>query len=277
MRAAVQCLFSSNNPLSLSLSSFVKHFEVSRAKKEPHDRNFMKYISTPLFNNYYIRDLGFTPAPIKKDADPGISTTDQKAVMDRAKSILQGYDFVGITERMDESLVVFQMLLGLDTVDILYLKAKGHGRFDDGGYNQTCVYVQPAYVSPGMKAYFDSDKWKSRISGDTALYQAANASLDRTIEEVLGRDDFEVELYKYRKARELAQEKCQDTVVWPCDAGGKMNKRTPGCLWHDSACGFMCLDSVGETLNYSESLKYKSGPWTNPNTEKPKKDGEFGV
>ena len=38
-----------------------------------------------------------------------------------AQSIIDDYDFVAVTERLDESLVVLQMLLDLPLGDILYL------------------------------------------------------------------------------------------------------------------------------------------------------------
>eukprot|EP00543_Licmophora_paradoxa_P008376 CAMPEP_0202442388 /NCGR_PEP_ID=MMETSP1360-20130828/1835_1 /ASSEMBLY_ACC=CAM_ASM_000848 /TAXON_ID=515479 /ORGANISM="Licmophora paradoxa, Strain CCMP2313" /LENGTH=236 /DNA_ID=CAMNT_0049057739 /DNA_START=87 /DNA_END=797 /DNA_ORIENTATION=+ len=206
----------------------------------------------PLFSNYYIRDLSLHS--FDRDIDDPIPYAEQ---------ILTDYDFIGITERIDESLVAMMMLLDLEQSDILYLKAKGHGHFDDGGFNQTCVYVQPSFVSPGMKEYFESEEWHTRIRGDTALYKAANASLDRTIDEVLGRQNFQTELRKFLKARRLAEETCQDTVVWPCDASGTRRVVASGCLWHDSGCGFKCLDGVGMRFG-AEEYTYKSGPWTNP-------------
>jgi hypothetical protein len=45
---------------------------------------------------------------------------------------MEDYDFIGMVERMDESLVIMKMLLQLDMNDILYLSAK-HG----GGYMMT--------------------------------------------------------------------------------------------------------------------------------------------
>jgi hypothetical protein len=41
------------------------------------------------------------------------------------------YDFIAITERMDESAVELQMLLGLPLADVLYLNAKTSGGYED--------------------------------------------------------------------------------------------------------------------------------------------------
>jgi hypothetical protein len=56
---------------------------------------------------------------------------------DQQEHLLSSYDFVGITERFDESVVAMQLLLGLRTSDVLYLKAKGgaeEGLDGAGGY-----------------------------------------------------------------------------------------------------------------------------------------------
>jgi Sulfotransferase family len=42
--------------------------------------------------------------------------------VDTIRSILGGYDFVGVSERMDESLVALQLLLGLETEDVLHIR-----------------------------------------------------------------------------------------------------------------------------------------------------------
>ena len=79
---------------------------------EPTDANLMGELRAGgLFQNYHIRDLclanctgiGRNPTPLD------------------VQNLLDGYDFIGITEYMAESLVVMQMLLGLTTADIVHL------------------------------------------------------------------------------------------------------------------------------------------------------------
>lgn len=53
-------------------------------------------------------------------------------------SILGHYDFIAISERMEESMVVLQMVLGLKTSDNLCLNTKRQGGFDGGGYKNQC-------------------------------------------------------------------------------------------------------------------------------------------
>jgi Sulfotransferase family len=54
---------------------------------------------------------------------PSPSPSPPRAVsLKTIRTILRGYDFVGVSERMDESLVALQLLLGLETADILYMR-----------------------------------------------------------------------------------------------------------------------------------------------------------
>ena len=65
-----------------------------------------------------------------------------------------------------------QMILGLETNDLLYLRAKGSGGYDDAATkNRTCTYIVPSFVSPGMKDFFASEEWNNRNAGDKLLYK----------------------------------------------------------------------------------------------------------
>jgi hypothetical protein len=208
------------------------HFGVSREKSEPTDANFKYHILRhPYLQHYYLRDLSTSQyVPGKSD--------NVKAVND----ILQEYDFIGITERMDESLVAMQMILGLETNDMLYLRAKGNGGYDDGAANNgTCHYIVPSFTSPGMKEFFKSETWLNMSWGDTLLYYAALHSLDLTIDK-LGRDKFNRNLLLFRKAMALAESTCTN-VRFPCSESGDLQNRTD-CLWLDSGCGTHCLDNL---------------------------------
>lgn len=236
-------------PTKRATSQFF-HFQVSREKKEPSDVNFQKYLKHPLFNNYYFKSLSLQRSQMairKKPSKLGPANSAGSIV----NQMLKDYDFIGITERMDESLVVLAMLLDLKLTDVLYLTAKGSGGFDDGRYNQTCVYIVPSYVSPSMKEYFESPAWIERTEGDELLYKAAIASLDMTID-ALGRDAFDEKLADFRKARVLADEMCAHQVQYPCNADGSRRARAPGCLWNDSGCGNECLDKVTELIEKEE-------------------------
>ena len=67
----------------------------------------------------------------------------KSSVIDAANQILLDYDFIGATERMDESIVVLKMLmlLGVPLGDALYLAAKNMGRFNYGVYKHEYFFM----------------------------------------------------------------------------------------------------------------------------------------
>lgn len=243
MYPAVKRNFRERNPKKSFMWSFLReptsrfvseffHFQVSRKKVEPTDEAFQEYCRKYSYANY-IQVL---------HPEPGNQLVNKSAAV---AHIIQEYDFIGITERMDESLVVLKLLLGLEMNDILYLKsAKGKGGFDDGGFENTCVYIMPSFVSPGMRDFFDNNRtWKLLIKGDNMVYQAAYKSLDLTID-ALGRDLVAQELEKFHQAMKVAQKTCTN-VTYPCSPGGvKYHAPNNDCLFSDLACGYKCLESL---------------------------------
>ena len=84
-------------------------------------------------------------------------------------------------------IVVMAMLMGKPIGDVLYLKAKGHGGYDDGGgrdegWTKICTFIWPSFVSDGLKEHFRSDEFLEQVRWDRATHQAANRSLDVTID-----------------------------------------------------------------------------------------------
>lgn len=218
-------------PTSRFTSEFF-HFQVSRQGIQPTDANFQRYLTTGSnLNNLYIYNLHPRGGNHMQNAT--------KAV----EQILNEYNFIGITERMHESLVVLKLLLGLELNDILYVQStKTSGGFDDGVYNDTCVYIVKSFVSLGMQDFFATNgKWKEYTRGDLMLYQAANKSLDLTIA-ALGKDLVKRELQEYERAMQVAQETCQN-VKLPCSADGLRQKKHD-CLYWDLACGYECLENL---------------------------------
>lgn len=246
------------NPQKRVTSQFF-HFFVSREKIEPTDANFEAFLKRmPYMRDYYLKDLALIDSDnaklrkFIKHYDP-LEISDnmlQSLRLKLANSIMRGYDFIAITERMDESLVVLKMILRLKISDILYIKAKSSGGFDDGAFNGTCTFIVPSFVSPGMKNFFKTDEYLNRTEGDWMLYRAASKSLDMTIDR-LGREQVEQHVLEFRAAQKMANDRCSLGIRYPCTQGGV---RAPynthnapeahDCLWLDSACGYECLDRI---------------------------------
>jgi Sulfotransferase family len=244
------------------LVSMFFHFHVSRRRLEPRDEVFQGFLQDKrqLHPDYYIRTLDTSEDIItiyknntKTNTTTSFSKVVQKKPVETANFITKDYDFIGVTERFDESLVALMMILHLPMSDILYLSAKRKGGYDAAGKgigtNRTCTYITPSFVSPGMREYFASNVHQEMIQNDLAFYRAVNQSLDMTIDK-LGRIAFETNLAQYRMASVLIQQRCMDNVVMPCtETGDFVEHNQTDCLWKDSGCATSCLDKVAEELD----------------------------
>jgi hypothetical protein len=224
-------------PTARAISQFF-HFQVSRENVTASDKNFQRHLTRQQIHwNYYLRVLSTDQVFVSSET-----------AVDIINKIMMDYDFIAVTERMDESIVVLMMLLNLQIADILYLSAKGNGKYDDGAHNGKCHFIQPSVVSPGMKEFFRGQRWQANVRWDNLLHQAANRSLDLTIDR-LGRSAFEANLTKFRHAQTVARERCLPREVFPCTSKGVRQKNAASlCLWADSGCGSDCLDEIATEL-----------------------------
>ena len=228
-------------PNDRMLSKFF-HFAVARHNIKPTAKQFVNYYNsydTWIYDQaYYLKSLSV------QEAKPRNSETYRNAT----QNVLDDYDFIGITERFDESLVVLQLLLGLQTQDILYISSKSSESFEFLPAAQDCLYLAPKFETPDIRSIFQSPEWINYTMADQMLYQAANKSLDRTIDH-LGQHVVHQQLRKFKWAQELVHKSCIDKVAFPCTSDGKDQATTSDCLFQDAGCGYMCLDEIGEKLN----------------------------
>jgi hypothetical protein len=177
------------------------------------------------------------------------STMTLQDQLDEAAYVLNEYDYIGITERLDESLVVLGMLLNVPLGDLLYYSAKASDNFYiDPETKNKCIVIQRSVVSPGMKEFFVTQEWKDRVYSDAILYRAAERSLDRTID-VLGRDEVEERVRRLRDAQELVVKRCRGKIKMECEVEGNPPNKEFDCLHHDMGCGMTCLDQVATELD----------------------------
>ncbi|KAL7577561.1 hypothetical protein ACA910_015091 [Epithemia clementina (nom. ined.)] len=265
------------HPTKRAISEFF-HFLVSIYDVEPTDANFKGFLSTPELQHNYLYDLSLANYTRSKAAATrsflkmhnfssvaelqkqfknknGNSRKLRRRLTEHIRigktpltkvvqDILDGYDFIAITERMDESLVAMQMLLNLTTKDVLYTRARSSGSFSNGPKENPCIYIQPSFLTPSMKEHLESPEWQHTIRGDMLLYEAANASLDRTIE-ALGRKEFQKNLAALKAGLELAEKHCKGRVRSSCTEGGDqipMHNRT--CYIWGEACDHECLNDL---------------------------------
>lgn len=156
--------------------------------------------------------------------------------------ILELYDFIGITERMNESLVVLKLLLDLEYNDILYLSSKRSGGCMPNREPGSCMCVEKSVLTDGMRAYLESEEWQRKIFWDNAVYAAAHRSLDRTID-ALGGELVTEQLIEFERRLAIATEVCEGETVFPCDSEGVFSEET-SCLHSDAGCGYDCYNSL---------------------------------
>lgn len=139
------------------------------------DNTFNSFISLLEDNskfapNMQLRFLSSMSSPVKIPEDQYRSYI---------RSVIDEYDFIGVYDRLHESLVVLAMLIGVSTNDVLFT-------FSEEGCPDR-KKEQPDWLTPAMMCYLNTNRWKSREMGDYLLHDAVNRSLDLTIDR-LGRE-----------------------------------------------------------------------------------------
>lgn len=114
------------DPTSRSISEFF-HFQVSRRGVRPSDRNVLRFLKEEeaLKDKQvnYLRLSNTTDFQPSQSRSTGIRTGKGRiSEVEAINTILRRYDFLGVTERMDETAVALQMILGLKTSDVMFLK-----------------------------------------------------------------------------------------------------------------------------------------------------------
>lgn len=96
-----------------------------------------------------------------------------KEYLSTVQSILNEYNFIGVYERFYESLVVLSMIADIPITDILFNLSP----------SRCGTKKRPGWVTPNIEKYL-SGKFTEEEKGDHLLYNAANRSLDLTIEKL---------------------------------------------------------------------------------------------
>lgn len=235
------------------------------------DEKFMlhRLVSGPL---YYVEELSLDELPpylsTELDFENPVPRQYEAEVTQISNKIMNEYDFIGVTERLDESLVCLMMIAHLNMADIMFLSSKisGMKRTDRNDGNEC---IGKSFISPFMKEYFANETWKDYIHHDLALYKAVNRSLDLTID-ALGREEVEANLAVYKRAQALAKERCsaqagvvedeecvaenitvakkKEITIGHDPIKHKRGQMENGCITGDVGCGFECLDEVADEL-----------------------------
>mmetsp|Transcript_38661 Transcript_38661/g.84844 ORF Transcript_38661/g.84844 Transcript_38661/m.84844 type:complete len:403 (+) Transcript_38661:190-1398(+) len=230
------------DPRTRAISEFV-HFKVGLGGVNATDENIIQHLKG--VKNF---QLGLMVDKEERQSTKSLRTKGDITVV--VQRVLAAFDFVGVLERLDETLVLLQLILGLDTNDVLYTSSKRQGNYvfvksRATSFRGECKGIPSGYVaSTAVGTYFTGSEWIENNRGDIALFEAANRSMDLTIE-AIGRSEFDYALARFRKMQALADSMCEATL--PCSNEGRVRPESEwNCYWLDSGCNYPCLDTVSQ-------------------------------
>lgn len=241
-------------PTSQYISLFF-HLRVGRKHDKPNLINFKKYLYKT-FNKTTPPQVRFISHRLPLTSHDIADEISKKNVV---QEIIDKYNFIGVTDRLDESLVALRLILGLDAGDILHVSAKISGGYDDGAGGNKCVKIpSSANLTEDIKTYVSSDvEFNEILSIPKLLYKAANKSLDLTIQNTIGQERFNKALMEHKYLMSLVNEKCAPKAIFPCSKDGEHQKSGKDCYYMDAGCGYHCLDELylNETNNAYNTLE----------------------
>jgi len=183
--------------------------------------------------------MSFIPEWSAWNPDNPTQVKNSEHVEGHVQQAMMDYDFMLLNERMDDSLVILQLLLGLQAGDIVSLSYNvgGSYRYEHGN----CKQLIKSVVSPGMQEFFQSDLWYASNYGDYLLYAAVNASLDLTIDRI-GRERFDTAMQEFKRMEAKVNQICSQRVPFPCSATGTVLFHTDHPIPHDKIA--QCIDNI---------------------------------
>ena len=154
------------------------------------------------------------------------------------EELMNRYNFIGLVERYEESIVVLAHLLDVPITDVLSLKAKDSNAVGMRDDHDTLFYPHGPLSSEPTEIilYTASAHFTSRNLRDISLYDLANRTLDDAIRSIPG---FNLALARYKELQARAQV-CSDI---------RANLRD-WCYWSDQGCGYECLDTITTPSQY---------------------------
>ena len=230
-------------PGSRGLSAYY-FYRIGRKQVSPTDEKTIKFMNN--VKNHQFVQLRTQRGP---SSDGGFGTdyhieedSNQLYARILREEIMPLYDFVAVTERMDESLVVLKMLWGLDTGDIIVSAAKAGEWSYNWDPKGTCFKIPRTEHTEGVMEYINTDF--RRANGDFLLHAVANRSLDLTID-ALGRDEFDREFATYKALKTATTSICQSNATFPCSKSGEWQEGfREDCYEYDVGCGYRCIDNL---------------------------------
>ena len=161
----------------------ISHYGMRASRGERDTNDFINSFEThPPPRNIQLHFL----AP--EETPHGISDEE---IAHHVQSILQNYNFIGIYEELDKSLVVLSMLLGVEINDVIY-------DFLPSRMTRCGSLEPPGWLTPEIKQFTTTDKWFQHNKADFILYDMVNKAFYNTIE-MLGPDKVQAKLDQFQR------------------------------------------------------------------------------
>ena len=141
-------------------------------------------------------------------------------VTEYIEKTLNYYNFVGVTERFNEGLVILKYMLNCSFADLLYVRSKDSSMSQSG----TKPYKHLNEMSDTVKEYLHTT-WTVNNEDDMVLWNMANKQLDGHIQKYT---HFTRDLQYYETHLKRAQEICAVDYRY--------------CYWGDNGCSTKCLN-----------------------------------
>ncbi len=148
-----------------------------------------------------------------------------------AQQTVNSYDFIGLTERFTESMLVIAYHFDLSIGDILFVRAKDSHELKIDKAGRKWV-PNAGYASQTASSQAMLDKFNATSHMDNLIWTMANNKLDNAIKKL---PCFRENLALYRLVLSMVSNQCP---------------HQDDCYWRDNGCGLTCMDAIWKNFTW---------------------------
>lgn len=156
------------------------------------------------------------------------------------KDVLASYDFVGVLEQAEESMVVLADILNVSLTDVLFISAKLSDQQSTWTtkpgekQNHTAVPHRPLAQEPAAVREYVTNEFRKMNPLDYDLYDTVRSRLNQ---QMLTHKFLQERVIVYKDMHREVKERCANTPDTKRD-----------CYWNDNGCGIACIDNYARTF-----------------------------
>lgn len=156
------------------------------------------------------------------------------------EEVMNSYDFVGITERFDESVVLLMNMLQLDSYcDVLYVSGKVGGESLAPSGEPWMQHIPLPEQPDEVRDYVESEEFRAIIASDREFYQQAIDRMDADIAKI-GESEFKIQVEAFLSFKKKAEDSCHESLQVH---GNWHDWSKDNCYHGDWGCGYKCFDA----------------------------------